>query len=189
MAVYRAQVAFQFDSALPRDVICVTPHYNSTDPQGLANVLKDNLIANTHVGATTVFSIKIYDALGTPPQFPLATASNGTGFTASAAPREIALCFSYYATRNAPRYRGRLYLPMAIFGGTLQLRPTTTQQQAAADLGKAFGSALPGGTQMVVYSRREKVARPVTNYWVDDEWDTVRSRGLRSSTRVTGTLP
>jgi hypothetical protein len=42
---------------------------------------------------------------------------------------------------------------------------------------------------MVVYSRREKVARPVTNYWVDDEWDTVRSRGLRSSTRVTGTLP
>ena len=80
-------------------------------------------------------------------------------------------------------------MPMAIFGGTLALRPTTTQQNNAATLGKCFTTGLPGGSAFVVYSRKEGVARPATNYWVDDEWDTVRSRGLRSSSRVTGTLP
>jgi len=28
----------------------------------------------------------------------------------------------------------------------------------------------------------------VSNWWVDDEWDTVRSRGLRPDIRVTGTV-
>ena len=30
---------------------------------------------------------------------------------------------------------------------------------------------------------------PVTNVWVDDEWDTIRSRGLKSTSRVTATVP
>jgi hypothetical protein len=183
------QVAFPFDSALPRDVIQVTPHYTGTDPNALANAVRDNLVANTNVGATGVFTIKVYDAQQPPPSFPLATVTHGTGFKASAAPREIALCFSYYATRNYPRYRGRLYLPMAIFGGVLNLRPTTTQMDNAATLGKCFTTGLPGGSTFVVWSRKEGVARPATNYWVDDEWDTVRSRGLRSTSRSSGTLP
>ena len=189
MAVYRAQIAFPFDSALPRDVLTMTPHYTATDPSGLANAIANNLLANASVSATGSFTIKLYDATLPPPSFPVVTLTKGTGFKPSTVPRELALCFSYYATRNAPRYRGRLFIPMSLLGGNLQLRPTSTQQQAAADLGKAMASGLPGGAAFVVYSRKEKTARPATNYWVDDEWDTVRSRGLRAAARVQGTLP
>jgi hypothetical protein len=37
-----------------------------------------------------------------------------------------------------------------------------------------------------VYSTTEKKSQgAVSDAWVDDEWDTVRSRGLRASSRVT----
>jgi hypothetical protein len=55
--------------------------------------------------------------------------------------------------------------------------------------GPTFGKTLPSGVAWVVWSRKDQVARPVTNYWCDDEWDTVRSRGLKAVTRQTGTIP
>lgn len=189
MAVYRAQISFPYDSAFPRDVLTVTPHYTGTDFNALANALSANLQALTMVSATGIFTIKIYDAVGVKPQYPLTTVSHGTGFKTSTLPRELALCFSIYAGRNVPRYRGRIYVPMPILGGSLNVRPTSAQKTDCAAFGKALGSALPGGTSLVVFSRKDQTARPATNYWVDDEWDVVRSRGLRGVTRDTGTLP
>jgi hypothetical protein len=189
MAVYRVQAGFPYDSAFPRDVITVTPHYSGTDPTALLNAIRDNLVALTTVGATGVFTLKAYNATDPPPQYPLATVTHGTGFKTSTVPRELALCFSYYAVRNAPRYRGRMYVPVPIIGGTLNVRPSSTAMTDAANFGHAFTTGLPGGHQFVVYSRKEGVARAATNYWVDDEWDIIRSRGLRGVTRNTGTLP
>ena len=45
MAVYRAQISFPADSALPRDEMSITPHYTGDNPGGLANALKANLVA------------------------------------------------------------------------------------------------------------------------------------------------
>jgi hypothetical protein len=78
---------------------------------------------------------------------------------------------------------------MAIIGGSLNVRPTSTQRTDCEAFGKALFSGLPGGTAGVVYSRTDKTGRPITNWWVDDEWDVVRSRGLRGVTRDTGTIP
>jgi hypothetical protein len=189
LTIFRAQIGFQLDSTLPKDMVCITPHYVGTDASGLANQLKTNLIANVNVGASTPFVVKIYDAQHAKPNPPLATATNGSGSIASATVRELALCLSYYATTNAKRRRGRLYIPSAFLGSGATLRPTTTQQNNALAWKGTLTTSLPSGTNWVVFSRMDNAAYTVTNVYVNDEWDIVRSRGLRETSRVTGTVP
>jgi hypothetical protein len=38
----------------------------------------------------------------------------------------------------------------------------------------------------VVWSRKKASAAQVTDWWVDNEWDTIRSRGLKADSRVSG---
>lgn len=187
MATYRVQMQFPYDTSFPRDAITINPHYNGSDPQALASALKANLIAFTPV-ADKPFTIKVYDAMKAPPNFPLATAVQSGTPVASSMPREIALCLSYYTTYNRPRYRGRLYLPGWWFTSVPQVRPT----QAITDQALLFPSqvltkAMPAQTNWVVYSPREgKAQGGVTDIWVDNEWDTQRSRGLKADARSVG---
>lgn len=189
MATYRAQIAFALDTALPRDACVITPHYTGSDPQALADGLKSNLIANPHVTSIVPFTVNIYDATGPKPHHPIGTASSGTGAAAGSGPREVSLCLSYYAGLNQPRLRGRLYIPQAFFGAPSATRPTGTQITTAMSFGPTLGKTLPTGVKWVVWSRVTSTAHDVTNYWVDDEWDTIRSRGLKSTTRQLGTIP
>jgi hypothetical protein len=189
MPIYRAQIAFPRDSALPRDEMQITPHYNGTDAQLLANSLKANLIANANIG-TNPFKIKIYDAKAAPPAYPLATAEQTGSPPGGTSPREIALCLSYYAQFNRPHLRGRLYLhPSWLGGGTIPLRPSDSIMTAAVAWKQVLGAGLPPSTFWCVYSRKTGGDAQVTNVWVDDEWDIMRSRGLRSTKRTLGTLP
>lgn len=187
--IFATKISFQLDSTLPRDAVVITPHFSGDDPQALADRLKANLIASGSVGATMPFTIKVYNEQAPPPSYPLATATNGTGSLASGFPREIALCLSYYSTWNRPSYRGRLYLPASFAGGTLSLRPTDTQIANVLSFKSVLTTGLPAGTNWVVYSRKKDVAYGVDNVWVDDEWDTVRSRGLKPTKRSAGTIP
>lgn len=190
MAVYRAQIGFAMDSALPRDIVTINPHYNGDNAQALADALKANLIANVNVAQAVPFTIKIYDAAKAPPSFPLAQAANGTGFVATTAPRELALALSYYATWNRPSYRGRIFLPLRLIASTGgSLRPTAGERTTAGAWINTLGKTLPSNTFMVVYSRKFGTGAQVNNWWVDDEWDVIRSRGLRATTRTAGTLP
>jgi hypothetical protein len=184
--IFKAAISFPMDSALPRDQVSITPHFFGDNAQALADALKANLIANASVGATTPFIVKIYDAQKTPPSYPLATSTNGTGFTTSTLPREIALCLSYYSTWNRPQYRGRLYIPGHFIGGPFPLRPTSTQMGKALAWATIFRTGLPANHNWVLYSPKRGAADGVSNWWVDDEWDIVRSRGLRGTTRQVG---
>jgi hypothetical protein len=184
MSTFRAQISFQLDSALPRDAVTINPHYEGTNASALADALKANLLAAADVGPTWPFTIKVYDAKKPPPSFPLATVTNGTGFKATTIPRELALCLSYYATVNRPRYRGHLYIPVALLGSfSIGLRPSATQISKALAFRTILTSALPPDTYFIVWSKTEANGHGVTNWWVDDEWDIMRSRGLRSTTR------
>lgn len=187
--IFLAKVAFQLDSTLPRDAVTINPHYFGDDAQALADRLKTNLIAVPEVATTTPFVVKIYNAQQPPPAYPLATATQGTGSVATGVMREAALCLSYYSTYNRPGFRGRLYIPAYFCGGSLGLRPTSTQMAKILGWGNALGKGLPTGTNMVVYSRKQDKSYGVDHTWVDDEWDVVRSRGLRATTRQLGTLP
>jgi len=189
LAVYRAQLSFQLDSSLPRDAITMNPHFTGDNAQGLANMLKTNLTGSVHVGATVPFHIKIYDAQKDPPNYPLAEASQTGAQMTTTHPRELALCLSYYANDNIPVSRGRVYVPQAFIGGASGLRPTTQQQQAALDFASIFTINLPTNHHWVVYSRKLNQANNVTDTWVDDEWDVMRSRGLRGTSRLVGTIP
>jgi hypothetical protein len=109
-------------------------------------------------------------------------------------PGEICLCLSYYSVYNAKRFRGRNYVPYnwiytAIVGGgsTLAARPTTVQQQVAMGLWDQVYKPVDHNTNWdwVLRSPTDKAFKPITDVWVDDEWDTLRSRGLRPSSRIT----
>jgi hypothetical protein len=169
MATYRASIALQYDSALPRDAMTINPHFNGSDPQALATALSTNLKAFTPT-AIHPWTIKIYDATKAPPSYPLAQLTQSGTPPNSGIPREIALCLSYYTTYN---------------------RPSDTVLQAAIDAAKAlFGVGMPAQTNWVVFSKTEnKSMGGVSDVWCDDEWDTMRSRGMKPTKRVSASFP
>lgn len=189
MAQYRAQIGFPLNTSFPRDVITINPHYNGDNAQALADALKTNLIANTMVGATWPFTIKIYDDEKPPPSYPIASATNGTGFKVTNTPGEVALCLSYYAGFNRPSYRGRVFIPAPFVGGALSLRPTSTQMNNALSFANTLGKSLPSQHVWQVWSKKLKQGFTINHAWVDDEWDIQRSRGGRPTTRVEQTIP
>lgn len=189
MSIYRAQISFPFDSALPRDLVTINPHFNGNAAQPLADVLKSNLIAHASVGASTPFTVKIYDAKQAPPSYPLAQSTNGTGYLTTTHAREMALCLSYYAQWNRPTFRGRLFIPGQFVGGTFSLRPTSAQMAEVVSWKAVFTTGLPSGTFWTVYSRKTGLDAKVTNVWCDDEWDVMRSRGLKGTTRTVDVVP
>lgn len=189
MATYKVSMSFPFDTALPKDAITLNPHFNGSDPDALAQALKANLIAYNPV-TTKPFTIKVYDATKAPPSYPLATASQAGTPAPSQCPREIAICLSYYSTYNRPRYRGRLYLPASWFTSTVNVRPTGAIITAALGFASSvLTKSLPAQTNWVLYSKVDgKSQGGVNNIWVDDEWDTMRSRGMAPTSRQTATV-
>lgn len=188
MSIFKALVAFPSDSMLPRDEMAITPHFFGDNAQALANALKANLIAFPAT-ATRPFKIKVYDAQQPPPSYPLATAEQTGTAPATGIPREITLCLSYFSTYNRPSYRGRLYLPYMLIGGSAGTRPTTAQQQAVLDFAQVLTSNLPASHNWVVYSKKLNKSYGVSDIWCDDEWDIQRSRGLRGTSRLTAKVP
>jgi hypothetical protein len=189
VSVYKVTLQFPFDTTLPKDQVTITPHYFGTDPQALAAALDANLEAYTAT-AGKPRTIKVYDAQHAPPSYPLATVTKTGTAPSTGLPREVAICLSYYTTYNRPRFRGRLYLPAVWFTSVLQLRPTGAIMTAVLGFGtNVLAKSLPQGHNWVVYSPTEKVSKGgVSDMWVDDEWDTVRSRGLAATTRQTGKI-
>lgn len=190
MPIYRAQLCVHVDSQLPRDAMCINPHFSdsgvSSDAQGLCDDLAQAYV--TWLGGLKHVTCKFYVATGNPPHYPVAeTDLNPTSEQASSCPRETALCLSFYSERNVPRYRGRLYMPVGGMGETTPtVRPTGQQMNRVGEFATALQDLGGVDVDWVVYSRIDKQARPVTNWWVDNEWDTVRSRGLRSDSRIMG---
>lgn len=185
MAVYRASLSFAMDGTLPKDHLTINPHYSGSDPEALAQALALNLTAY-NATATLPYTIKIYDATKAPPSYPLATRTQVGTPTASAIPREVAICLSYYAGVNRPRFRGRLYLPGTWFTAAPNVRPSGAIITAALGFANVLKNGLPAQHNWVLFSKVENKSQgTVTDVWVDDEWDTVRSRGLSPTTRQT----
>lgn len=179
-------MSFPMDSALPKDAITINPHYNASDPSALLAALKANLIAYNPV-TTAPFTLKAYDAATPPPSYPVATASQTGTPPSSATPRELAMCLSYYSTYNRPRFRGRLYLPAWWFTATANVRPSGAIMTAVLGFATSvLTKTLPAQANWVMWSTIEKKSQGgVSDIWVDDEWDTMRSRGLSATTRQT----
>lgn len=191
MTVLRMQVSVWQDSLAPRDAINITPHFEMTGALQDADALCESLadaIAGYYAGEGQI-RVRSYDAEGTPPVYPNGEAIRNLGLApASTVNREVAICLSYYAGQNRPRQRGRLYIPCSLIGqAPSSPRPSAAAISSVAALVPILAGLGGVDVDWVVWSRVDQEARKVTNWWVDDTWDTQRRRGLAATTRTTGT--
>jgi hypothetical protein len=188
MPVWKLQSSFLAHTAFPRDRIVMTPHFNDQGPGGDTQSLVDDL-ADRYEEIFSVFTgeIKVtaYDAEGTPPVYPVAEAIRRAGVVGSPnAPRELAVCLSFYHERNLPRNRGRLYIP----AGFLNIGTQTTKPPMPIAIMPLLATAFTdlGGLNVdwSVYSKVDGEPKKVTHWWYDNEWDVMRSRGLKADSRL-----
>lgn len=140
-------------------------------------------------------TIKIYSAVTTTPNYPIDEASMSLGGTPTAVdmPLEVNLCVSY-ANDSATivpraRRRGRIYVGGWPEASNTSGRPTSVYYEALADAYVQYVDDLntePDFTA-AIWSRTNGSLYPIERVWVDDEWDTVRSRGGKSTVRYTVT--
>jgi hypothetical protein len=189
--IYRAQCSVWYDSTLPRDAMTINPHFNDRGPTSSPSTLANDLatILSNGVTGTPQIQVKLYDAQDPPPNFPKATKILNVGNApASSVCRELALCLSYYAGENRPTKRGRLYFPLQWNAlKTVGVRPTAGQQTDVQNWATHFSSLGGADVDWGVYSRKLDSFDKVTNVYIDDEWDIMRSRGLRPTTRLAST--
>lgn len=100
-------------------------------------------------------------------------------------PREVSLCLSFYGERNVPSRRGRLYLG-PFNQSDLTERPSLDLRTSLGFLAQDIGNLGGVDIDWVVYSPKLNTYAKVTNWWIDDEWDTQRQRGLKATHRVSG---
>jgi hypothetical protein len=191
--IVRAQVSVWRDSLEPTNALQINPCFESIGPtadwQDFAEDLGDALAAYWDVG-TGQQQVKIYDAQGTPPVFPVGDAKKNWGINvASTFDREQAACLSFYHDHPIPRQRGRLYLPLCLTSPSALTQPqlTSGMQSKAAALVPILAGAGGFDIDWVVYSKTNDEAYRVTHWFVDNAIDHVRSRGLAPSGRIAGT--
>lgn len=192
MPLYRMQVSWGVDTAFAKDRMSINPWFNdhgaTSDPEGLCDDLAAIFTGSS--GWTLANKDCRVDAYlhtpGDPTSGPPVASTHlypGANST-STCPREVALCLSFYASVNQPGKRGRLYLPVPIGGmGPVGPRPDATQRGKVAAVGPALAGLGGADVDWVVHSVKADASYKVTNTWVDDEWDTQRSRGRTPTTR------
>lgn len=196
----RAQCSWQVGSMLPRDQVQITPCFRHQNPLGVGDTDWQNLCDDLANGLNTWGSpvignshqilVKLYEIGAAKPNRPRATKMLNVG-NSSEAPsmREVACCLSFYGGPNAPRNRGRLYIPNFIASAATQIgpRPSDTVRTKIAELVPLFAGLGGLNVDWIVWSPTAAAATKVTNWYVDDEWDVQRRRGLRPTTRTSGT--
>lgn len=166
-------------------------HFQQTAPelmldldwQNLADAIRD-VFRNYKSPILQSWLVKLYNVEDAEPR-PIRAQSSVTltGTPTEGGPREVALCLSFFSDRNLPRQRGRLYLgpwPKSRMGE----RPDATTLAEANALGVSLANVGGVDIDWGVWSSMDNAFRKATHKWVDNEWDTIRSRGLEATTRV-----
>ena len=187
MSAHRYVVAIAGQDLKPESFVTNTLCFNHTLPGIIAPVDLEDLAQQVgeayrdhwfQEGGAREIRVKVYN-YGPPPQYPLAEhVLNEEQIAAWHAPGEVALCLSFYSERNVPRQRGRVYLPVAHRSSSLGANPGLAILTDAVALGQQLAAAGGVNVDWSIFSTRDQQARKVTDVWVDDEWDTVRSRGI-----------
>lgn len=197
---YKFQITMPQVSTLPRDVISHTFHMQhsvggllSTDLDSVCQASAE--LFQKHYGGLAgghKVTCKVYE-MGAAPQIPKSEKTVGTLSWPANCPREIALCLSFAKRANVPRERGRLFMSVGAYLGSPLVsvtteRPNATLLSRVAGLYHTANESLPdlGGIdwKFGVWSPTNSAFYQTSQAWVDDEWDTVRSRGVRPTTRV-----
>jgi hypothetical protein len=210
MAAIIAQARFESKTGLPEDVCINTWHFAGADNlvtmSGKAVDQLTDFYTGGHTGGSPLMqymsesleedglSITVYDFAAAIPRSPLGTVDVPIEFLAETPlPREVACVLSYRAEyvsgEPKARYRGRVFFgPLNTEGiatdattkiPTVSSSLRTSLCAAARDLVDAGDS----DTAWALYSPSDDAFRVVTQGFVDNEWDTVRSRGSAATVR------
>jgi hypothetical protein len=136
--------------------------------------------------------LKIYNAVTTTPNYPLDERTFNLAVAPGAVqlPLEVQLCISY-ANDSAivvprARRRGRIYITGHTTANNVVGRPAAGIQTGVAtafrDLVEAFDT--DPEFELCIWSRANASLYPIERVYVDNEWDTMRSRGGKSTSRV-----
>lgn len=147
--------------------------------------------------AATGHYVKFYEIGAGPPNYPLFELPF-TQLTAAAAidlPQEVALCVSYQnlnaTTVPRARRRGRIYISGWTEASNTSGRPTTAVTTnlltAFTDYVTAFNAL--GTLSAGVWSRTNGTVYEIEAAHVDNEWDTMRSRGGKATSRNSWVAP
>ena len=119
--------------------------------------------------------------------FPSAPAGN-------ALPQEVAKCVSFQGAPESgvsqARRRGRVYIgPLDVACLATDGRPINTFLAALGTAATALLAASDAATDWIwtVFSSSTGDSSPITNGWIDNAWDTQRSRGITATARQTFT--
>ncbi len=155
------------------------------------NTIRDNnmCLGRSQLGHVT----KMMSIDGAPPNYPIFDYS--WGFTNTPAnidlPLEVNLCVSYANdTNNAvarARRRGRIYLAGVAETSNNLGRPVTALVEMLGDAYLTYVEEVNDITGITagVWSRKNAAVYDVERVWVDNEWDTMRSRGGKATERYT----
>jgi len=136
---------------------------------------------------------KFYAEDGSVPNYPFEERSFQLTQTPGAIslPTEVNLCVSYAndTANSVPRARrrGRIYLGGWIVGANDLGRPGSNVFPNLANMFATYVEAVNDitGFRAVVYSRSNITGYAIQRVWVDNDWDTMRSRGRKSTARST----
>jgi hypothetical protein len=161
-----------------------TLYYDNATGEGVADGICQAIAAvyaAEPVGGFTFGQIEVrgYEFRGvarTGPPIAVRRAMQGGGSVPG--PREVAVALSYRAGASTPRTRGRIFLgPVSNFSIDGEY-----VNQGIAESAKRIGRGLlevrTGDARWSLYSRRDNALKEITNFSVDNAWDTQRSRGL-----------
>lgn len=204
MSIIRSQVHIATESLIPEDVVMNTWHFltTATPPtqatlQAIQNALVafyqaiDDTVLSNYVGPSA--EVRHYDLADAKPRVPLLTQTFTLVSSNSAFPAEVAICASFQAAKssgvNMARRRGRVFLgPLAATTGTTgPTKPvvTTTVRTLIRDSlnNLLTASNASADWEWAVYSPTDQAAVAVQSGWVDDAFDTIRSRGPKPQAR------
>lgn len=219
MAILRAQLSLNHGSGDPADDVTNTFHFEGPPTEAVGAFIKDdlrNFFIGPNVGTTDfIFSrmsssltgygeVRVYDLADAKPRSPIYSSGEILIFNATTGtpgPEECAVVCSYGAPSvsglDQRHRRGRFYLGPLTWS-------TATYMQVAGKARVAVGfrdalctamkrlrerSLLAGHASWVVYSPTNDTTVGATRGWVDDAFDTIRSRGPVATARSTWTAP
>jgi len=208
--LYRTQITLNMNSNVPEDAVQNVLHFVLDElPANLQagidattarirtfyNAVRPHMSSLVSPGP---HQVRYYEALNPNPAGPDFTTTFllDTAPTGSALPTEVALCTSWRGVppegglETVATNRGRTYLgPLNTATAGADGRPTAgfIANIVAASLALANQAPAAGG-KLAIFSRKLASAVPVAGGWVDNEFDTQRSRGRDRTTRNIWTL-
>jgi hypothetical protein len=197
--VYKFQISMPVSDTLVRNRFVNTIHMEHVNVQqgtDLEAICSDlvAMYSSQYENATHEVKAVAYDTDAVP-NYPRAEAIVNEGSAwQHPGPREQAICLSFCGGNGPrPRERGRIYLApyLRSLNSPSMERPNQTILDWALSFYTESNNSFPdiGGIdwKFGVWSPTEQKFHQAQRAWVDDEWDTLRSRGLRANTRVEAT--